>query len=206
MSNNSIMKNLTEFEQHRENPFLPNAVENIQIKKRTQRITPKGRNAVHYVMNSETGEVDGYSAFLRVVEVDEERFAKLYLAELMSLWELSKPAMRVFTYIASVLVPNKDKFFFDMEECLEYTGYKNHRSIFLGLSQLIEHGVIARTTKHWQYFINPMIVFNGNRVTFAKTYVKKQREENPNQIDMFKNVDRNELIERHLPQINQEKE
>lgn len=187
-------KKLTKHEQFKENPFIPNTVESMEVRKRTQRITPKGKDAIHYVMNSETGEIDAHTAFMRVVEVDENRFAKLYLAELMALWDLSKPAIRVFTYIANILTPNRDKIMFDLEECLEYTGYKNHRSVFEGLSQLVEHGIIARTTKHWQYFINPMIVFNGSRVTFAKTYVKKKRAEDPNQMKLF-NADNPSAIE-----------
>jgi hypothetical protein len=31
-------------------------------------------------------------------------------------------------------------------------------------------------------------VFNGNRVTFAKTYIKKKKEVNEAQLDLFKEV------------------
>ena len=36
-------------------------------------------------------------------------------------------------------------------------------------------------------FINPLVIFNGDRVTFAKTYIKKVKklEINPNQMDIF---------------------
>lgn len=61
---------LREFERYKENPFVKEAVDNIKVKKRTQMITPTTKNAVHYMVNSDTGEVDGYSAFLKVVEVD----------------------------------------------------------------------------------------------------------------------------------------
>lgn len=179
---------LREFERHKENPFVEEAVDNIKVKKRTQMITPTTKNAVHYMVNSDTGEVDGYSAFLKVVEVDEERFAKLFLAELGALWDLSKPAIRVFTYITGILKPHSDKFIFTFDECMEYTGYKSHNSITKGLAELIEQGIIARTTRHFEYFINPMIVFNGSRVTFAKTYIKRKRKkqiEDKNQMKLF---------------------
>jgi hypothetical protein len=32
-------------------------------------------------------------------------------------------------------------------------------------------------------------VFNGNRVTFAKTYIKKKKEVNEAQLDLFKEVE-----------------
>ena len=175
---------LTKHKQYKENPFIPDAIENMQVVKRTQMMNASSKDAIHYVVNQGTGEVDGYSAFMRIVEVDEERFAKLYLAELGALWELSKPAIRVFTYVVNTMIPNRDTITFAIEECMEYTGYKSTKSVFAGLSQLIDHGIIARTTKHWQYFVNPMIVFNGSRVTFARTYVKKKRKEDPNQMKL----------------------
>lgn len=186
MSKNT--KQLRSFERHLENPFVEEAIEHIKVKKRTQMINAQSKNAIHYVVNSETGEVDGYSAFLKVIEVDEERFAKLYLAELGLLWELSKPAIRIFTYITTLLKPHSDRFIFTFDDCQEYTGYKSHNSITKGLVELIEKGIIARTKYHFEYFINPMIVFNGSRVTFAKTYVKRRKKkqiEDKNQMRLF---------------------
>jgi hypothetical protein len=43
---------------------------------------------------------------------------------------------------------------------------------------LINSKIIARTNKGYVYYINPSIVFNGSRVTFMTTYVKKQKELN----------------------------
>lgn len=177
---------ITKYEQHEGNPFIPEAIDNVQIKRRTQMIYPTERKAVHYVVNSETGEIDAHSAFLRVVEVDEERFVKLFLSELGALWNLSKPALRVFAYVMNCMRMNEDRIIFDLDECIEYTGYKNRQSIFDGLDQLLANEIIARSKAYNIYFINPMIVFNGSRVTFAKTYIKKQkREEDPNQLKLF---------------------
>jgi hypothetical protein len=177
---------ITQYEQHEQNPFIPEAVDNVQIRKRTQMVYPTERTAVHYVVNSETGEVDGHSAFLRVAEVDEERFVKLFLRELGALWDLSKPALRVLTYIMNAMRVNEDRIIFNFDECMKYTGYKNRQSVFNGLDQLLENGIIARSMVSYIYFINPMIVFNGSRVTFAKTYVKKRKKtEDPNQLKLF---------------------
>lgn len=56
---------------------------------------------------------------------------------------------------------------------MEYTGYKSDTSIRIGLTNLLENKIIARGRKAVFYYINPMVVFNGNRITFAKTFVKK---------------------------------
>ena len=79
------------------------------------------------------------------------------------------------------LVPKQDMFIFLMEECLTHTKYKNHRSVHQGLSALLEADIIARGPADTLYFINPMIAFNGDRVTFAKTYVKEVSRNSKNQ-------------------------
>ena len=58
---------------------------------------------------------------------------------------------------------------------MEYTQYKSDTSIRIGLTNLLKNEIIARGRNDSLYFINPMVAFNGNRITFAKTYVKKQK-------------------------------
>ena len=113
-------------------------------------------------------------ASIRQIEVDEEQFTKIYLSQFSAFWNLNTQAIRVFGYIMTKLVPKQDMFIFLMEECLTHTKYKNHRSVHQGLSALLEADIIARGPADTLYFINPMIAFNGDRVTFAKTYVKKK--------------------------------
>jgi uncharacterized protein YcaQ len=73
-----------------------------------------------------------------------------------------------------------------MSECLEHTKYSTEKSVFEGLSTLIECGIVARSNRHYKYFVNPLVVFNGDRVTFAKTYIKKQKEKgNKSQLNLF---------------------
>jgi hypothetical protein len=64
-----------------------------------------------------------------------------------------------------------------MNDCLEYTKYKHRKDVMNGLAGLIDAGIIARSEYEFEYFLNPMVVFNGDRVTFAKTYIKKKKED-----------------------------
>ncbi len=132
-----------------------------------------------------SGDVRGCSAFLQFVEVDEEKFAKLYISQFAAFWELDKASIRIFGYILNNLVKNKDIVYIDIDEALQYTGYTAKKTIFAGLAKLVSMGVIARSTNHMKYFINPLMFFNGDRVTFAKTFIRKKRKD--------KEVDKNQL-------------
>ena len=59
---------------------------------------------------------------------------------------------------------------------MEYTQYKSDTSIRIGLTNLLKNEIIARGRNDSLYFINPMVAFNGNRITFAKTYVKNRSQ------------------------------
>jgi hypothetical protein len=185
-------KKIRQYEHFEVNPFAEKAIEETQIVKKQQIIRPTDRNEIHMIINSQTGEVEGQTAFMRFIEVDEQKFAKVYLSQFSAFFDLSKSAIKVFGYILTVIPPNKDSFFFIMEECLKYTGYSTDKSVFEGLASLIENNIIARSNNHVRYFINPLVVFNGNRVTFAKTYIKKREEENRT-IEVFE--DKKLLIE-----------
>ena len=151
------------------------AIKEISTVKKTQVLRTGNKNEIQMIVNNE-GDVEGYSAFMRYIEVDEEKFAKVYLAQFENFWELSKPAIRVFGYIINSLKPNQDSFIFRMDKALIYTKYSHSNSVISGISDLIDKGLIARSNYEFEFFINPLIVFNGSRVTFAKTYVKKSKE------------------------------
>ena len=180
-------KSIRDFTAYNENPFVEKAVKDIKIVRRQQVIRPRNKDEIQMITSTD-GEVTGYSQFMRFIEVEEEKFAKLYLSQLASFWELTKPSIRVFSYILTVLKPKQDLFIFIMEDCLQYAGYSSERSVFEGLTGLIEANIIARSNHHLKYYINPLVVFNGDRVTFAKTYIKKKKEREEaikNQLDLF---------------------
>lgn len=179
---------LTDFRLNKENPFLEQAVEKVQnnIVKRYKTASKTGEKAILKAFDENTGEILGHTQFIRQVEVDEEQFAKLYLSNFSAFFDLKPQAIRVFGYILTQLIPNRDEFIFFNDEAMEYTGYKSSTSVRIGLTSLLENEVIARGRAENLYFINPMVVFNGNRITFAKTYVKKQKQkiQDPNQIQL----------------------
>lgn len=166
---------LSSFSFNEENPFLKEAVEQVQnmVVKRFKSAVRTDERAILKAYDENTGEVLGHTQFIRQIEVDEEQFAKFYLSNFSVFFDLKPPAIKVFGYILNQLVPNKDEFLFVIDDCTKFCGYKTKASIFQGLGQLVENRIIARGKTDFLYYINPMIVFNGNRVTFAKTYISK---------------------------------
>ena len=175
-------------ELNRENPFLKEAIEQIQsgIVKKYKNTSGTSRNAILQAVNSE-GELVGHTSFVQQIELDDQQFTKIYLSGFSAFHNLKNQGIRVFGYIMTKLTPKQDMFIFLKDECLEHTGYKSEKSIFIGLGSLVENNIIARGPADNLYFINPMVIFNGDRVSFTKTYVKKQKtmQIDPNQINLL---------------------
>lgn len=183
---------LSDFQRNKENPFMKQAIEGIEnhVVKKYKSSTGSDKKAVVAVADTDTGEVFKTS-FIRQIEVDEEQFAKLYLSNFAAFFDLSTAAIRVFGYIMTCMKPKNDMIMFILEDCLEYTKYTSKGTVYRGLAELVKAEIIARGINENLWFINPLIVFNGDRVTFAKTYVrkktltsKKQRETEERQLSL----------------------
>lgn len=171
------MKTLSEFERNTENPFVKQAVEQVNqnVVRKYKTATKTDQKAILQAYDPSTGELLGHTQFIRQIEVDEQQFAKFYLSNFSAFFDLKPQAIKVFGYILTQLIPNKDEFYFDREDCMKYTSYKSDKSVFIGLASLLNNYIIARGKTDYRYYINPMVAFNGNRITFARTYVKKRK-------------------------------
>lgn len=172
---------LSDFQKNKENPFLNQALECIDknIVKKYKSSTSTDQKASLLAVDPNTSEVLGFTRFIRQIEVDEEKFAKLYLSNFAAFFDLSQAAIRVFGYILTCLKPKNDMIIFILEDCLQYTKYTSKATIYKALAELVKAEIIARGPADNLLYINPLIVFNGDRVTFAKTFVKKKKKSQP---------------------------
>lgn len=164
-------RKLSQFPANAENPFLEQLVSSVQ--KGTKKILA-GRADNTLLVDSKTGDVTGHGVFMIEKPIEKNKFTKLYEEGLRVIYGLSKTALKVFSYIAQSITPNKDFIFFDSDDCAKSLGFKQNLSINQGLSELIENKFIARTEKTYKFYINPNMFFNGDRLTIIKTYKKTE--------------------------------
>jgi hypothetical protein len=183
----SNIAKFSDFNRNKENPFISEALQviNKNIVKKHKTATNTGESAVLTAIDENTGEILGHTTFIRQIEVDEEQFTKFYLSNFNAFFNLKSASIKVFGYILKQLQPNQDSFYFIIDECVEYTTYTKS-TIYKGLAELLQNEIIAKGKTESHFFINPLVVFNGNRVTFARTYVKKKANKiDPNQLTLF---------------------
>lgn len=165
--------NLSSMEMHKTNPFANNALVQIGEAVVSRKVlgANKDEGAILKAVNN-NGELLGNTVFMRNKVVDEGKFAKFFFEGFKAFFDLKPASIKVFSFILRQLRPNSDEFFFYIDECMDATGY-GRATIYKSLGELCAAEIIARGRTEYNYFINPLVVFNGDRVTFATTYINK---------------------------------
>ncbi len=174
-------------EKYRENPFINKLMEELKPVKKRKYILDSSKSIEHNIVTGSTGEVIGTTSLYTLQEIDPEPFVKLFKASIKAFWGLSEGSYKVLDYIKEVLVPNKDEFYMFIPDIMEYTNYKQRRSIESAISQLLLKDIIAKSIKPNMYFINPTVLFNGDRLIIANAFIRKKKVsiDNSNQLDLF---------------------
>ena len=172
---------LSSFPQNTENPFLKQAVQEVDkhVVHKWKNTAGSDKKAISLVVDPDSGQVIGQTTFMRQIEVDEDKFTKLYLTQFRSFFDLTTAGIRVFGYIMTCMKPKNDMVYFDRDDCIAYTNYKSVESIYRGLTELLKAGIIARGKNDNIYFVNPLIIWNGDRARFVTEYVNKSKKKKP---------------------------
>ena len=79
-----------------------------------------------------------------------------------------------------------DRLIFDIEECLEKTGYGSKPPVFAGIGELLKNNFIAKTRNQFVYWINPKLFYKGDRLVVVREYRKAKKNKVPkNQLELF---------------------
>jgi len=71
-----------------------------------------------------------------------------------------------------------------LPELLDFSQWTSNKQGYTALKELVKAGIIALSTRPGYWFINPAIVFNGDRLLFVQEFKKKK---NINQLSLFNN-------------------
>lgn len=173
-------KKIGKFKSNRENPFIEETIQHIELGSKQILMTTKEPDMI---ISSE-GEVKGHSIFMKRKTVDKAQFAKVFTENIHQFFGLSTAGIKVFSYVVSIVKANKDELYIDYDDCMEFTGYRSQKTIIIGLSELLENKFIARGRNPYHFYINPTIFFNGDRITFVKQFQIGTEGQENNKIDL----------------------
>ena len=169
------------------NPFIENMV--IPIKGKQVQLSPMGKDE-NVLVNQATGEVQG-THVTTYKKVDSAQFIKLFTANIALTFGLNAAGIKAFSILAWVLQDrsiSKDLVPLDKFVLGEFLKEKEELSMSLptfsrGLANLEKSQIIAKHIRQGWYYINPNLIFNGNRIAFT-TVIERKEEGTENQLDM----------------------
>lgn len=165
---------------HKENPFLQNDI--FQVKKGKSTVIAGSTKKV--MVDIETGETEGIALVHRYKEVDTAEFVKIFKDEIKSTFDLSKTGNKAFGYILSILPIRSATIYLNISKMVEYCEWKTTVSAYQGLGELIKNKIIAPSMEPNLWFINPSIIFNGDRYAFIKEYRLKRKAPDNKQLEI----------------------
>ena len=165
---------------YQHSPFL------IQMDTKIRRVSNKTGDMM--LISKDSGEVlNDVAGFWQSEEVDATQFVKLFVQGVRALKELTNAGTKVFEllYTQMQAAPNRD-----MVNMAYWTINQNatpisERTYARGLSELVEKNFIAATPTFGLYWINPSFLWNGDRLTFVKEYVKKATKPAPKRVSFI---------------------
>lgn len=129
------------------------------------------------IVGKDTGEIlgEGHAAFFEMKEVDETQFVKLYLAGIKQTTKLTAAGLKVFELVYHQMRanPQTDKIELNLYHIKRFGLNMTERTYQRGMRELLEHMFIFRSTSDDVYFVNINFMFNGNRITLARSYYLK---------------------------------
>jgi len=150
------------------NPFVVGGM----VKSKTKRLLNKKGDMM--VMGSTGETVAPIAGFWQAQEVDATKFVKLYINGVKAFKELSNAGTRVFEVLYLEVQKNigQDRVYLSFTT-LDEELKLSQATFTRGMRELIDKGFVAPTEAVAWYWLNPDFMWNGDRLAFVKTYIKK---------------------------------
>lgn len=158
----------TEFEYNSTNPFLASIVEHIQDSKHRK----VAGHSWQDVVDKSTGAINKQKVLVLGDQkvVDKQEYAKVYMGEIGRFFGLSKKALLLLDYIMKNINYGEDKI------CLYYPDVQSslgliRSTMYSCISQMLQAQIIAKASTNNCYYINPAVVFKGERIAIVKQFI-----------------------------------
>lgn len=128
------------------------------------------------IFDSEGVEVETRHSIVR--HMDKNAFIKVFPELLGKFFDLSNAGKQMLIIIFNELqkADNNDRVYLNFRNEYEFVKNGETKTIkkstfYRGVNELKAAGIIAESANQYIFFINPNYMFNGNRMTFAKSFV-----------------------------------
>jgi hypothetical protein len=159
-------------EKHAINPFLKGASVAVKGKRKFYNVIASS----DAVVDLSTGEVKGGVDHKLVKIVDDAEFVKVFANGVAGIYDLNRAGKKVFGYLLEVVQanPNTDRIYLHFMDAIEEPWKIPKTTFFNGMAELIEKSFVAPSDRQNMFFLNPCMVWNGDRFRFIQEYIRQK--------------------------------
>ena len=84
--------------------------------------------------------------------------------------KLSMTCKRIIKFIFDYIGIRNNAVILTTECCMKACGFKNRKSVRDGIIELLDKNILTRSSAKYQYWVNPIVMFNGDRIEFIREY------------------------------------
>lgn len=163
----------SDFETFETNPFMSTVA--VRTKRRSLTVS-RGTK----LTDVDTGREELTTTIAHIKSVDEESFVKVFSSQIKLYFDLPAPGFKVFMLLLKEVqekigIDRVSLTYVRAQKLAKSMGNTLSRSVFdRGILDLCDRKIIALTDELGFYFINPAVLFNGDRARFVMEFRKKK--------------------------------
>jgi predicted transcriptional regulator len=145
---------------------------------------------------STRGEIVSHNGELIIGNIsykDKDSFIKIFRDTLEFFHDLSGMASQIYIYMMHRTEPESTLVTIDARDIVEHFGVTK-ATIYKGLNELLNRHFIKKTDRSYMFHINPLFMYNGNRMTIIHQYITGDREMVIEEIENMKYYDDPKVI------------
>lgn len=157
--------------QYRDNPFMSGCA--VAINGRKKRYTIASRT--DQIIDPD-GRPKASVEHSIVRELDDAQFVKVFADGIKGMYGLSSAGAKVFRFLFDQVQanPNTDRIYLYFMDAVEEPWSISKPQFYRGLAELLEKHFVARATNPNMFFLNPSMIWNGDRFRFVQEFRRKR--------------------------------
>ena len=118
------------------------------------------------------GQVQGTVQHPVTKILDDSLFVTVFADGVAGIYDLGRPGTKVFRFLFDEVQknPNQDRIYLYFMDALEEPWRIPKSTFFKGMAELLEKGFLAKSANPNMFFLNPAMMWNGDRFRFVQEY------------------------------------
>lgn len=152
---------------HKENPFLTGSLVAVKGRKKNYTVASGAMT-----LTDKIGVIQGTVQHTITKVIDDSLFVKVFSDGVAGMYDLGRPGAKVFRFLFDEVQknPNQDRMYLYFMDALEDPWRIPKTTFFKGMAELLDKGFLAKSANPNMFFLNPSMMWNGDRFRFVQEY------------------------------------